>query len=158
MSQHVRKRTVDQMRNGKFQLLVATDVAARGLDIKGISHVFNFDLPMVAEDYIHRIGRTGRGGATGTAISLIGPDDWSKLRGIEKLTGNKLEREVIPGLEPTTREPTSFGNKNNGRGRKGYGARGGNKSSYGNRGRGGNGNGQSARRSQGGGQRRSAGA
>ncbi|MDH5299933.1 MAG: DEAD/DEAH box helicase, partial [Gammaproteobacteria bacterium] len=105
MSQHVRRRTVENMRMGKHRLLVATDVAARGLDIKGISHVINFDLPMVAEDYIHRIGRTGRGGATGIAISLVGPDDWSKLRGIERLTGSKLAREIVPGLEPVKPEP-----------------------------------------------------
>lgn len=105
MSQNARKRTVEQMRRGKFRLLVATDVAARGLDIKGISHVINFDLPMVAEDYIHRIGRTGRGGASGTAVSLVGPDDWGKLGGIERLTGRKLERRTIDGLEPTRPEP-----------------------------------------------------
>lgn len=105
MGQHARRRTVEQMRRGKFRLLVATDVAARGLDIKGISHVINFDLPMAAEDYIHRIGRTGRGGATGTAVSLIGPDDWSKLAGIERLTGAKLARQTVPGLEPTKSEP-----------------------------------------------------
>jgi len=101
MGQGARKRTVDRMRRGEVRLLVATDVAARGLDIRGISHVFNYDLPMVAEDYIHRIGRTGRSGATGTAISLVGPEDRAKLAGIERLTGSKLEREVIPGLEPT---------------------------------------------------------
>ena len=101
MSQGARKRTVDRMRRGEVRLLVATDVAARGLDIRGISHVFNYDLPMVAEDYIHRIGRTGRSGATGTAISLVGPEDRVKLAGIERLTGSKLEREVVPGLEPT---------------------------------------------------------
>jgi superfamily II DNA/RNA helicase len=105
MGQRDRKRTVDRMRDGKIRLLVATDVAARGLDIKGISHVINFDLPMVAEDYIHRIGRTGRAGANGVAISLVGPDDWSKLAGIERLTGRKLERESIPGLEPKQAEP-----------------------------------------------------
>lgn len=105
MGQGARKRTVEQMRRGKFRLLVATDVASRGLDIKGISHVINYDLPMVAEDYIHRIGRTGRAGATGTAISLVGPEDWGKLHGIERLTGRKLEREVIAGLEPTKSEP-----------------------------------------------------
>ena len=125
MGQHARRRTVEQMRNGKYRLLVATDVAARGLDIKGITHVINFDLPMVAEDYIHRIGRTGRGGATGTAVSLIGPDDWSKLAGIERLTGSKLARNVIPGLEPRGPEPRS-GQRRNGGGFKskgGYGAR-----------------------------------
>lgn len=100
MNQGQRKRTVESMRRGEFKLLVATDVAARGLDIKGVSHVINFDLPMVPEDYIHRIGRTGRGGASGVAISLVGPDDRAKLAGIERLTGRKLERQVIPGLEP----------------------------------------------------------
>jgi superfamily II DNA/RNA helicase len=92
--------------------LVATDVAARGLDIKGISHVINFDLPMVAEDYIHRIGRTDRAGATGTAISLVGPEDRSKLASIERLTGRKLERGVIPGLEPPM-PPPSMGRDRN---------------------------------------------
>ena len=117
MGQGARKRTVEQMRRGKFRLLVATDVASRGLDIKGISHVINYDLPMVAEDYIHRIGRPGRGGATGTAVSLVGPDDWGKLHGIERLTGRKLEREVIAGLEPTRREPKA-GRKPSGNGGK----------------------------------------
>lgn len=105
MGQNQRRRTVDRMRRGQFRLLVATDVAARGLDIKGISHVINFDLPMVAEDYIHRIGRTGRGGAKGTAISFVGPDDWGKLSGIERLTGDKLNRSVVEGMEPTISEP-----------------------------------------------------
>ncbi|MCG6976163.1 MAG: DEAD/DEAH box helicase [Acidiferrobacterales bacterium] len=105
MSQNKRKRTVENMRHGKFRLLVATDVAARGLDIKGISHVINFDMPMVAEDYIHRIGRTGRAGAKGNAISLIGPGDWDKLSAVERLTGQKLKREVVEGMEPTTAEP-----------------------------------------------------
>lgn len=125
MGQHARHRTVEQMRNGKYRLLVATDVAARGLDIKGISHVINFDLPMVAEDYIHRIGRTGRGGATGTAVSLIGPDDWSKLAGIERLTGSKLIRQVIAGLEPRGPEPRSGQRRPSGgfKPRGGYGAR-----------------------------------
>lgn len=100
MNQNARKRTMDQMRRNKFNVLVATDVAARGLDIAGISHVINFDLPMVAEDYIHRIGRTGRGSATGTAISLVCPEDRNKLRDIERLTGRKLDSEIIVGLEP----------------------------------------------------------
>ncbi|MDX5152166.1 MAG: DEAD/DEAH box helicase [Acidiferrobacterales bacterium] len=105
MSQNKRKRTVDNMRRGKIRLLVATDVAARGLDIKGVSHVINFDMPMVAEDYIHRIGRTGRGGAKGTAVSLVGPDDRRKLHGIQRLTGRDLNWATIEGLEPTTPEP-----------------------------------------------------
>ena len=105
MNQNKRKRTVDDMRRGKIRLLVATDVAARGLDIKGVSHVINFDMPMVAEDYIHRIGRTGRGGAKGTAVSLVGPDDRRKLHGIQRLTGRDLNWATIEGLEPTTPEP-----------------------------------------------------
>ncbi|MGE0081434.1 MAG: DEAD/DEAH box helicase [Thiohalomonadaceae bacterium] len=100
MGQRDRKRTVDRMRRREVRLLVATDVAARGLDIAGISHVINFDLPMAAEDYIHRIGRTGRGGASGTAITFVGPADRPKLGRIERLTGSRLEYAVIPGLEP----------------------------------------------------------
>ena len=85
--------------------MVATDVAARGLDIKDISHVINYDLPTVAEDYNHRIGRTGRASATGCAISLVGPADWKKLSQIEKLIGQKVKREVVDGLEPSSGEP-----------------------------------------------------
>jgi superfamily II DNA/RNA helicase len=72
-----------------------------------MSHVINFDMPMVAGDYIHRIGRTGRAGANGTAISLVGPEDHSKLAQIERLTGRALTRETIPGLEPQIREADS---------------------------------------------------
>jgi superfamily II DNA/RNA helicase len=106
MGQRDRNRTVERMRAGQVRLLVATDVAARGLDIAGISHVINFDLPMAAEDYIHRIGRTGRGGASGIAISLIGPQDRQKLGRIERLTGRRLEHAVIVGLEPRAPEPS----------------------------------------------------
>ncbi len=105
MSQNKRRQTVENLRKGRVEMLVATDVAARGLDIKDISHVINYDLPMVAEDYIHRIGRTGRAGATGCAISLVGSADWKKLSQIEKLTGRKIKREVIEGLEPSASEP-----------------------------------------------------
>lgn len=109
MNQGARKRTVESMQRRKFRLLVATDVAARGLDIKGISHVINYDMPKVAEDYIHRIGRTGRGGATGTAVSLVAREDWPRLAGIERLTGQRLVREEIPGLEPRSPEPRPGG-------------------------------------------------
>ena len=119
MGQGARRRTVEHMRRGKFRLLVATDVAARGLDIRGISHVINFDLPMVAEDYIHRIGRTGRAGAEGTAISLVGPEDWARLGGIERLTGQALERGLVPGLEPRTPEPAARHGRKAGRGKPG---------------------------------------
>jgi len=105
MSQNKRRQTVENLRKGRVEMLVATDVAARGLDIKGISHVINFDMPTVAEDYIHRIGRTGRAGAAGCAISLVGASDWRKLAQIEQLTGRMIKREVIEGLEPTSEEP-----------------------------------------------------
>ena len=105
LPQGARRRTMDRMKQGKLRILVATDVAARGLDIKGISHVINFDLPSVAEDYIHRIGRTGRAGENGIAVSLVSPDDWGKLRDIERLTGRPVERSVVPGLEPAKNAP-----------------------------------------------------
>jgi superfamily II DNA/RNA helicase len=108
MNQGARRRTVEQMRRGQCRVLVATDVAARGIDIRGISHVFNFDLPMSAEDYIHRIGRTGRGGASGIAVSLVGPQDWGKLAQIERLTGASIQRQTISGLEPRRPEPKPF--------------------------------------------------
>jgi superfamily II DNA/RNA helicase len=108
MRQGRRQRTLESLRRGSLKLLVATDVAARGLDIKGMSHVINFDMPMVAEDYIHRIGRTGRAGAEGVAISLVGPEDWSKLADIERLTGRTLTRETISGLEPQRAEPRAL--------------------------------------------------
>ena len=97
MRQGARQRTVASLHSGKVRILVATDVAARGIDLLGVSHVINFDLPMVAQDYIHRIGRTGRNGASGTAISLVGPLDRVKLANIERLTGYRLERQE--GLE-----------------------------------------------------------
>ncbi|CAK0761993.1 ATP-dependent RNA helicase RhlE [Gammaproteobacteria bacterium] len=111
LPQRDRDRIVERMRAQRLRLLVATDVAARGLDIRSLSHVINYDLPMVAEDYIHRIGRTGRAGATGTAISFVGPGDWSRLAGIERLTGARLTREVIPGLEPRHQEPRRNGGR-----------------------------------------------
>ncbi len=101
MRQSARRRTVDSMRAGKIRTLVATDVAARGLDIKGISHVINFDLPMVGEDYIHRIGRTGRAGATGIAVSLVCPEEGELLSNIHKLTNSKLNCQTVEGLEPS---------------------------------------------------------
>lgn len=105
MSQNKRKRTLERMHRGNIRILVATDVAARGLDIKGISHVFNYDLPRDAEDYIHRVGRTGRGGDTGTAVSLVSTSDWTNLLDIEKLTGQSITRKEIEGLEPSVSEP-----------------------------------------------------
>ena len=110
-----RLRVVDQLQRNKIKLLVATDVAARGLDVRGISHVINFDMPMAAEDYIHRIGRTGRGGSTGTAVSLVGPNDWGHLKRIEQLTGNAIEKRVLEGLEPRRPIPRDTEKSRNGR-------------------------------------------
>jgi len=103
MKQGARNRTLMNMRRGKLRLLVATDVAARGIDLTSVSHVINFDLPRFAEDYVHRIGRTGRAGALGTAISFVLPNDAPHLARIERYTGQRVERYVIPGLEPTRR-------------------------------------------------------
>ena len=100
MTQGARNRTITAMRRGKVRLLVATDVAARGLDVSGISHVINFDLPKCAEDYVHRIGRTGRAGASGIAISFASLNDLAYLQRIERLIGQSLPQHVIPGLEP----------------------------------------------------------
>jgi len=101
MSQGARNKTIVNMRRGKVRFLVATDVAARGLDVNGISHVINFDLPKFAEDYVHRIGRTGRAGATGIAISFCSMNEVAYLDRIERYTGKALPQSVIPGLEPT---------------------------------------------------------
>ncbi|HXH03518.1 MAG TPA: DEAD/DEAH box helicase [Candidatus Competibacteraceae bacterium] len=107
MSQGARNRVVEQLRRGRVKVLIATDVAARGLDIPGISHVFNFDLPIKAEDYVHRIGRTGRGGAQGVALSLAGPGDRQALARIERYLAQRLERRELAGLEPSRRARSS---------------------------------------------------
>jgi superfamily II DNA/RNA helicase len=88
------------------RLLVATDVAARGLDVNGITHVFNFDLPKNAEDYVHRIGRTGRAGAKGIAISFAAPEDRHLLRDIERYTKRSIPAHVVEGLAPTRPAPS----------------------------------------------------
>ena len=106
MTQGARNRTLQNLRRGKVKLLVATDVAARGLDINGISHVINFDLPKAAEDYVHRIGRTGRAGATGIAISFASPAEASYLQRIEKYTGRCIPQHTIAGLEPVGQMPS----------------------------------------------------
>jgi superfamily II DNA/RNA helicase len=100
MTQGARNRTLTKLRHGDVKVLVATDVAARGIDVKGISHVFNYDLPKFAEDYVHRIGRTGRAGSQGIAISFASNMDRHILRKIEQYTGQKVEATVIEGFEP----------------------------------------------------------
>jgi superfamily II DNA/RNA helicase len=101
MNQGARHRTIRDLRRGRIRLLVATDVAARGLDVAGISHVINFDLPKFAEDYVHRIGRTGRAGASGIAISFVSGSDIGALQKIQRYIGHDLPQQVVPGLEPT---------------------------------------------------------
>lgn len=100
-SQSQRQRALDGFRGGKFQVLVATDIAARGIDVRGISHVVNFDVPAYAEDYIHRIGRTGRATATGDAITLVSPDEREQLSRIERFIGNKIKLEEYEGFTDT---------------------------------------------------------
>ncbi len=103
LRQNVRTRTLEQLRRGKIQFLVATDVAARGIDISDITHVFNFDLPRFCEDYVHRIGRTGRAGKTGIAISFVLPTEAHHLKAIERYTGQRLQllqHEEVPGAAP----------------------------------------------------------
>jgi superfamily II DNA/RNA helicase len=90
MDQSARTAALDQFRKGEIPLLVASDVAARGLDIPAVSHVFNFDVPHHADDYVHRIGRTGRAGRAGTAISIVTPLDQKSMVAIEKLTGQTI--------------------------------------------------------------------
>ena len=103
MNQGQRNRTLGNMRRGNVKVLVATDVAARGIDVQTITHVINFDLPRIAEDYVHRIGRTGRAGRSGIAISLAGARDHGQVRQIERLTTQPIQVHVVPGLEPTVR-------------------------------------------------------
>lgn len=99
-SQGARTKALAGFKNGSVRVLVATDIAARGLDIPLLPHVINFELPNISEDYVHRIGRTGRAGASGEALSLVSADETSYLRGIEKLIGNKIPVEIIEGFEP----------------------------------------------------------
>jgi len=99
-SQNARTRALAGFKDGSLQVLVATDIAARGIDINELPFVVNFELPNVAEDYVHRIGRTGRAGAAGQALSLVCVDEFDFLRGIEKLIGRALPRETVAGFEP----------------------------------------------------------
>ncbi len=105
MRQNIRRRVIEQMQRRRLKVLVATDVAARGLDIRTLSHVVNFDMPMQAEDYVHRIGRTGRGGSTGLAYSLIGPQDWQLFYRVQKFLDTRYELFEIEGLEPQLEKP-----------------------------------------------------
>jgi ATP-dependent RNA helicase RhlE len=103
-SQGARTKALAGFKEGSVSVMVATDIAARGLDIPLLPHVINFDLPNISEDYVHRIGRTGRAGASGEAISLVSADETSFLIAIEKLIGLKLPVEIVEGFEP---DPTA---------------------------------------------------
>ncbi len=148
LPQSKRNRIVQDLRNGKCKILVATDVAARGLDVPAISHVINYDLPRQTEDYVHRIGRCGRAGRTGIAISLCSMDDRPQLAAINRYLDRKMDVEAIEGMEPKkTYVPSE--NKPKGRGR----GRGRSNGGGSGRGRSGNGGGY-AGKSSGGGQGR----
>ena len=108
MDQSERIRELDRFKSGDITVLVASDVAARGLDVKGVSHVFNYDVPWHPDDYVHRIGRTGRAGATGKAFTLATPDDAEAVANIEKLTGTKIPRHGRTAKAAP--EPESAGN------------------------------------------------
>lgn len=104
LDQRRRTSTTRQFREGKLSILVATDVAARGIDVPAISHVFNFDLPANVEDYVHRIGRTGRAEAKGIALSLALGRDKPLIVRLEKLSGMAMATKTVPGLEPTMKQ------------------------------------------------------
>ncbi|MBF6617573.1 DEAD/DEAH box helicase [Pollutimonas thiosulfatoxidans] len=125
MNQRQRTRTLGMLQKGQLRILVATDVAARGIDVQGISHAVNYDLPMQAEDYVHRIGRTGRAGRSGLAFTLATHSERHKIRRIEHFIGQPIPSEVIEGLEPKkTARPTYTDRKPGGKSfapRSGYG-------------------------------------
>jgi superfamily II DNA/RNA helicase len=119
MSQPARMETLEKFKQGEIQILVASDVAARGLDIVDMSHVFNFDVPFSPEDYVHRIGRTGRAGKTGHSFTLASPSDGGLIEAIEKLIGTTIPRIEVPGLETATLEAGDGRRRGRGRGRGG---------------------------------------
>lgn len=125
MQQGHRNRALQRLREGRTRVLVATDVAARGIDVATISHVINFDLPRQAEDYVHRIGRTGRAGRTGIAVSFAGMREGGLVKNIERYTGNRIEVHTLPGLEPTQKpasgRPSSSGRPRSNNGPRGFG-------------------------------------
>jgi ATP-dependent RNA helicase RhlE len=111
LSQNRRQAALDGFRDGSFQILVATDIAARGIDVSQISHVINYDIPDTAEAYIHRIGRTGRAARTGDAFTLVTEEDVVMVRAIEKVLGKPLERRRLEGFDytvPAPRKDTEF--------------------------------------------------
>jgi superfamily II DNA/RNA helicase len=118
LSQSVRNRRLMALRDGRVQILVATDVAARGIDVPTITHVFNYGLPMKAEDYTHRIGRTGRAGRAGLAVTFAEPRDRRRIMDVEAHTKHRIPVSTIAGLEPSVRSPLDMQKP---RGKGGYG-------------------------------------
>ena len=144
-SQNQRQRALDGFKQGTFQILVATDIAARGIDVDTISHVINYDTPNQAEDYIHRIGRTGRAEASGDAITFVAQDEESYLRDIEKHTGRRLTRKVYDDFELDAAVSGGSGGSSSARSGRGGGSYSGNSRSGGSRsGRSGGGSGSSS--------------
>lgn len=130
-SQGARTKALSGFKKGDIRVLVATDIAARGLDIPLLPHVINFELPNIPEDYVHRIGRTGRAGASGEALSLVSYDEVEYLEGIEKLLKRKVEIEILPGFEPSGRpEKRTENARKSHTGRPNGKGRGGNKGGY----------------------------
>jgi len=117
MPQPKRTETLERFKNGEIRLLVASDVAARGLDIQGLSHVFNFDVPYHAEDYIHRIGRTGRAGRPGRSLTLAAPEDGKAVAAIQQLIGKDIPLQTVPDIAPAELDFTD-GDRRRGRGRR----------------------------------------
>jgi ATP-dependent RNA helicase RhlE len=106
-TQGQRQTALQGFRSGHFQIMVATDIAARGLDVQGISHVINYDMPATADDYIHRIGRTGRAEHTGDAFTLVTPDDQDVIRALERIMGKPLPRRTLEGFDYTAPPPAT---------------------------------------------------
>jgi ATP-dependent RNA helicase RhlE len=104
-TQGQRQSALSGFKNGQYQIMVATDIAARGLDVDSISHVINYDMPDTADAYIHRIGRTGRAERSGDAFTLVTPDDSDMIRTLEKIMGHKLERQTIKGFNYSAPTP-----------------------------------------------------
>ncbi|APU08785.1 MULTISPECIES: DEAD/DEAH box helicase [Cellulophaga] len=115
-SQGARTKALDGFKKGTLRVLVATDIAARGLDIPLLPHVINYEIPNISEDYVHRIGRTGRAGASGEAVSLVSADETTYLKDIQKLIGMQIPVEIVEGFEPdpnASTKPIKQGQRNN---------------------------------------------
>jgi ATP-dependent RNA helicase RhlE len=104
-SQAQRTQALEGFKKGRYKVLVATDIAARGIDVTALGHVINFDVPAAPEDYIHRVGRTARAELTGSAFTLVSPEEEADLRAIEKAIGRRLQRVTVPDFDYTPKAP-----------------------------------------------------